>query len=130
LRKSLDGLKAHTPRSAVVQYNPATADANVFHLYTDRQVAAGDDGCGATFGGELEKCKQVYPYIDAAFNKPATSDGWNMDQLCDAFQINVLVATNSDPVWNDARSWVWTRPPLFSDAIMRAFACGSHAPGH
>jgi len=130
LRRSLDGLKAHTPRSAVVQYNPATADANVFHLYTDRQVAAGDDGCGATFGGELEKCKQVYPYIDAAFNKPATSDGWNMDQFCDTFQINVLVATNSDPVWKDARSWVWTRPLLYNDDIMRAFACGSRAQAH
>jgi hypothetical protein len=130
LRKSLDGLKANTPRAAVVQYNPATPDLNVFHLYADRQVAAGDDACGSTFGGELEKCRQVYPYIDAAFNKPATSDRWNMDQLCDAFQINVLVATNSDPVWKDARSWVWTRPPLFSDNTMRAFACGSHAPGH
>ena len=123
-------MKANTPRSAVVQYNPATADLNVFHLYADRQVAAGDDGCGATFGGELEKCKQVYPYIDAAFNKPTISNGWDMDRFCDTLQINVLVATNSDPVWKDARSWVWNRPPLFSDGIMRAFACGRHAAAH
>lgn len=127
LRKSLDGLKVNIPRTAVVQYNPATADLNVFHLYTDRQVAAGEDGCGATFGGELEKCKLVYPYISAAFNRPQISDVWNIDQFCDHLQINALVATNSDPVWKDAQSWVWTRPPLFSSEIMRVVACGSHS---
>ena len=129
LRKSLDGLKANTLRAAVVQYNPATADLNVFHLYTDRQVAAGDSGCGATFGGELEKCKQFFGYIDAAFNRPGVSNAWDMDRFCNAFRINVLVATNSDPVWRDRQTWVWTRPPLYSDDIMRAVACGTHAQG-
>ncbi|MGA2004831.1 MAG: hypothetical protein ABSG70_15710 [Terriglobales bacterium] len=129
LRRSLDELKANITRTAVVQYNPATADSNVFHLYTDHQVAAGDDGCGATFGGELEKCKQVYPYIDAAFNKPQISDTWNMDQFCDQLNINVLVATDTDPAWRDSQSWVWTRPTLFSDDIMRAVGCGSWQQG-
>ncbi|MFZ1915939.1 MAG: hypothetical protein WAU58_00070 [Terriglobales bacterium] len=127
LRRSLDGMKAKTPRLAVVQYNPATEDLNVFHLYADRQVDAGDDGCGATFGGEIEKCKELYPYISAAFNRPQVSDTWDMDKFCDQMQIGLLIATDADPVWKDPRSWVWTRAPLFSNNIMRVVPCGGNA---
>jgi len=126
LRRSLDAMKAKIPRLALVQYNPANDYLNVFHLYADRQVDAGDDGCGATFGGEIEKCKQVYPYISAAFNRPRIVDAWNIDQFCDQLQIAVLIATDADPVWKDPRSWVWTRAPLFSNTIMRAVPCGSN----
>ena len=124
LRTSLDHMKANVARTAVVQYNPATTDLNVFHLYADRQAGAGDDSCHAAFGGDLEKCKQAYPYIFAAFNSPDIVRGWNLDQLCDAFQINVLIATNSDPIWKDLGSWVWTRPALFADDTLRVFTCG------
>jgi hypothetical protein len=120
-------VKAGITRSAVVQYNPATADLNLFHLYADRQAAVGDDSCHAAFGGDLEKCKQAYGYINAAFNSPATVREWNMDRFCDAFQINVLIASDTDPIWKDARSWVWTRPPLFANDTLRTFACGTHA---
>ena len=127
LRQSLDGMRAKTPRFAVVQYNPANADLNVFHLHTDRQVDAGDDACGATFGGDIEKCKQLYPYIHTLFNRPQISGTWDLDKFCNQLQIGVLIATDVDPVWKDAQSWVWTREPLFSDNIMRAVACGQSA---
>ncbi len=127
IRKSIERLKAITPRSAVLQYNPSGPDLFFFHLYADRQAAAGDDSCGAGFGGELQKCKQAYGYISSAFNERETTHGWNIDEFCDAFHINILVATSSDEVWKDEGSWVWTRTPLLADDSMRAIACGSHA---
>jgi hypothetical protein len=48
-----------------------------------------------------------------------------MDQFCDMFKINQLVATNSDPIWSDHESWVWTRTPLLATDTLRAFACGT-----
>jgi hypothetical protein len=108
----------------VLQYNPRGADLFLFHLYADRQAAAGDDSCGSTFGGDPEKCEQACRYIDAAFNIPNATHRWNMDRFCDMYQINLLVATNSDPVWKDGESWVWTRSPLLANDTMRAFRCG------
>jgi hypothetical protein len=109
-----------------VQYNPSGPDLYFFHLYVDRQAAAGDDSCGSGFGGDPEKCKQASGYIEAAFNKPRTTHEWNFDQFCDEYQINVLAATSSDKVWNDTESWLWTRRPLVADDTMRAVACGTH----
>jgi hypothetical protein len=125
IRQSIERLKRYTPRSSVLQYNPRGADVFLFHLYADRQAAAGDDSCGATFGGDPQKCEQALRYIDAAFNSPNATRTWNMDQFCDAYQINLLVATNSDPVWKDGGSWVWTRSPLLANDTLRAFTCGA-----
>jgi hypothetical protein len=124
MRQSIERLKRETPHSSVLQYNPRGADLFLFHLYADRQAAAGDDSCGSTFGGDPEKCEQACRYIDAAFNIPNATHRWNMDRFCDMYQINLLVATNSDPVWKDGESWVWTRSPLLANDTMRAFRCG------
>jgi hypothetical protein len=124
IRQSIEQLKRETPHSSVLQYNPRGADVFLFHLYSDRQTAAGDDSCGATFGGDPQKCEQAIPYIDAAFNSPNAARTWNMDQFCNAYQINLLVATNADPVWKDTGSWVWTRSPLLANDTLRAFQCG------
>jgi hypothetical protein len=118
---------AVTPPTAVLQYNPESPDLFYFHLYANRQTAAGDDSCGAPFGGDPQKCKQAYGYISAAFNSPENARRWDMDEFCDIFHINVLVATSSDKVWRDAGSWVWTRPTLLGNNTMRAVTCGKGA---
>jgi hypothetical protein len=127
MRESLEHLKAITSPTAVLQYNPEGPDLFLFHLYADRQAAAGDESCGAGFGGDPQKCKQFYGYISAVFNKPETTHDWDVDRFCDAVHVNVLVATSSDVVWKDTESWAWTRPPLLANSAMRAIACGTQA---
>jgi hypothetical protein len=128
MRESLERLKAIAPPSAVLQYSPVGQDLFLFHLYADRQTAVGDESCGTSFGGDSGKCQYAYQYVHAAFNAQEAARTWNMDRFCDEFNINILVATDTDPIWNDKASWVWTRTPLLATDALRAISCGTHSP--
>jgi hypothetical protein len=108
-----------------VQYNPVREEVLISHLYSTRQAAMGDASCGSAFGGDVEKCKNALPYFATVFNAPDNVRTWDLDRFCDDFQVNVLVAMDSDPVWGDPASWVWTRPSLLANPSMRAIPCGS-----
>jgi len=127
LRRGFDQLNALTPSTAAVQYNPTGNETMMAHLYSTRQAAMGDPECGSPFGGDLQKCKQMYPYVSAVFNSPDAIRDWSLDLLCDEFYINVLVATDVDPAWQDRYGWVWIKPALFANPSMRAIPCGTGA---
>jgi hypothetical protein len=84
----------------------------------------GDAFCGAAFGGDVAKCRVAFPSITKVFNDPDAVRNLNLDNFCDEFQVNVLVVNDTDPVWKDPRSWVWTRSNLLSNPSMRAVSCG------
>ena len=81
LRQGFDQLNALTPSTAAVQYNPTGNETVMAHLYSTRQAAVGDPECGSPFGGDLQKCKQMYPYVAAVFNSPDDIRDWNLDRL-------------------------------------------------
>jgi hypothetical protein len=54
---------------------------------------------------------------------------WDLDRFCDEFKVNVLLATDADPVWKDQESWVWVRPSLLANPSVRAIRCGRWRPG-
>jgi hypothetical protein len=124
IREGFGRLNTLTRSTALVQYNPVGNQILNTHLYSTRQTAIGDRECGSTFGGDLQVCKQVYPYVAALFNSPDTVRNWNLDSLCDGLHIDVLVATDVDPAWQDPYGWVWTRPTLIANPSMRAIPCG------
>jgi hypothetical protein len=51
----------------------------------------------------------------------------DLDSVCRALSIDVLVATDLDYVWADRRSWVWRTTPIVANKFVRAFACGDHS---
>jgi hypothetical protein len=125
MREGFGRLNGLTSPTTSVQYNPVGVEVLVSHLYSTRQAVMGDPLCGSAFGGEVEKCKQTFSYFATVFNAPAAMRNWNLDAFCDDFRVNVLVATDADPVWQDRESWVWIRPNLLANPMMRAVACGS-----
>jgi hypothetical protein len=125
MREGFDQLSTLTASTAQVQYNPVGNELLYIHLYSTRQAVRGDMECGSTFGGDPQECKKALPYFAAVFNAPDVVRSWNLDRFCDAYQVNVLVATDTDPVWNDPYSWVWTRPSLHANPSLRAVACGA-----
>jgi hypothetical protein len=131
MREGFGQLSRLTSSLATVQYNPLRDEVAIAHLYSTRQAVMGDMECGSTFGGDPQECKKALPYFAAVFNAPDVVRSWNLDRFCDAYQVNVLVATDTDPVWNDPYSWVWTRPSLLTNPSLRAVACGaaSLSPG-
>jgi hypothetical protein len=125
MREGFDRLNELTSSNRSVQYNPVRDEVLIAHLYSTRQAVMGDAGCGSAFGGDYEKCRAVFPSVAAVFNNPDAVRNWDLDSFCDAFQINVLVATNADPVWGDPGGWVWSRPSLVANPSVHAVACGS-----
>ena len=113
-----------TSPAASVQYNPAGDEVYIAHLYSTHQAAVGDPTCGAAFGGDPKRCEKAFPYFDTVFNGPQYVKGWDIDAFCRNFHVDVLVSTDSDPVWQDHESWVWTRPLLYANPLLRAVPCG------
>jgi len=125
LREGFSRLNELTFSNTLVQYNPVRPEVLIFQLYSGRQAGMGDPSCGSAFGGNIEKCSKAFPYFATVFNVPDVVRTWSVDSFCDSFQVNVLVATDADPVWNDPNSWVWIRPSLVANPSMRALPCGS-----
>ncbi len=100
LRDGFTAIDRTTPalRSSVMQYNPVSMNLELMHLYSTRQVAAGDQSCSSSFGGDPEKCDKAMPYLVTVFNYPENIRDWNIDRFCNTFSINLLVATEADPV--------------------------------
>jgi hypothetical protein len=127
LREGYSRLGQLVPSTASVQYNPVGYEVLMAHLYSPRQAVMGDQNCASVFGGDALTCRTAFPYIASVFNSPGSVRGWNLDDLCDNFQINVLVATDADPIWQDSNSWVWIRPSLLTNPSMRVIPCGTAA---
>jgi hypothetical protein len=125
LREGFGRLNELTSPGTTVQYNPVRDEVLISHLYSTRQAVMGDAFCGSAFGGDVEKCRHAFPYVATVFNAPDAVRNWDMDRFCDDFQVNVLVATDADPVWNDPSAWVWNRPALMVNPGMRAIRCGT-----
>ena len=129
LRAGFGQLNRVTTPSTTVQYNPVRYEVEMAHLYSGRQAVMGDAFCGSAFGGDVERCRKAFPYFTAVFNNPPVVRDWPLDQFCKDYQVNVLVATDVDPVWDDLYSWVWMRPALVANPSMRAVSCGAEAEG-
>lgn len=125
LRDGLGRVDTLTSPAALVQYNPENNEVYMAHLYSTHQAVTGDSGCGSAFGGDSDKCKQAYPYVAAIFNSPEVTRNWNLDRVCDDLHISVLVATDTDPAWQDHDGWVWSKPVLLANPSMRAIPCGT-----
>lgn len=125
LRDGLNRVNSLASPTASVQYNPVGDEVLITHLYSTRQAALGDEGCGAAFGGDADRCRQALPVFAALFNGPEVARGLDLDRVCNVFQLNLLLATDADPVWQDPGSWVWTRQTLLANPAVRAIPCGS-----
>jgi hypothetical protein len=127
IRAGFSELGRVTSPGAVVQYNPVRRSVLTSRLFSPRQTAMGDAGCGSAFGGDFTKCRNAFPSFAAVFNNPNAVRNFDLDRWCDEYKIDALVAVGSDPVWRDSSSWVWRRPPLVANPMMRAVRCGAGA---
>jgi len=125
LRAGYEQLNQTLAPDAVVQHSPLAPGYLPLLLYSNHQVAAQGRDCAAGFGGDPRQCEAaVVPLADLFFT-PHSSVGSDVDALCNALSINVLVATDSDRAWYDVNGWVWSRKAVVANDHMRAIPCGS-----
>jgi hypothetical protein len=120
LREVYERLGRELPAKAIVQQNPNAIPGDLFYgLYADRQTAVETPGCGVVFGGDASLCESVLIPVREVFDH-----GAHVDQVCRDLSISAVVAKDTDAVWNDKASWVWTKKPLIGNSYARAFLCG------
>jgi hypothetical protein len=122
-RQVYEKVAASLPQDIVLQGNPA--GPNIFYgLYAMRQTAGVDSVCGLTFGGSTEDCPRMQTQMIPLFNDPAAARQADVDQICDAWGINVLIAKDDDPIFADNTAWPWKRPAIAESERFRAVRCG------
>ena len=123
-REAYEWLRARTPARAVIQQNPGTPLQDTFYgLYGNRQTVSEDTTCGTTFGGDPRECVAIMDRLTGLFSTGGDSSLPVFDAACEHLPIDIVVAKDTDQVWNDRSSWVWTRPPIFANDFVRLFAC-------
>ena len=122
LRSAYELLDTQLPASAVLQHNPATKDLILHMLYSGHDAAAGDEGCGADFGGDPGLCAMRVQKLGGLFTLP---DGSSLDTTCQEYGIDAVVVEDSDGVWREPPSWIWTGHPVIANDYVRAFRCGA-----
>ena len=126
LRLAYEALNAQLPSSAVLQSNPAQENQILNMLYSGHDAAAGGPECGAAFGGDPDLCALRVQKLTGLFEQP---NGSNLDATCREYGIDTIVVENSDDVWQEPSSWIWSRRPIVANDHVRAFRCGTAAAG-
>ena len=125
VRQGYQQLDQIVPGSSVLQANPYYWD-DIYHgLYGQRQTASFDYLCGAVMGGDPADCERMQAQLVPLFNDPTLSRALDIDQVCEAWGIDVLVGKDSDPIFYDRGTWLWGRAALVENDRFRAVPCGS-----
>jgi hypothetical protein len=121
VREAYEWAGARTPATAVVQHNPdVKLQDTAAGLYANRQMVAFDSNCTCTFGGDPKTCAPIASSLKHLFSAVPPPESFR--QVCD-LPIDVLMAKDTDPAWNNKDSWIWRRKPLFANEYARLFAC-------
>ena len=124
LRSVYEALDAQLPSSAVLQSNPIAQDTILQMLYSGHDAAACGSDCGTIFGGDPDLCAPRLQKLNGLFELP---DGSSLDATCREYGIDAVVVEDSDPVWREPSSWIWSRRPAVANDYVRAFRCGAAA---
>jgi hypothetical protein len=141
LRDAYASLDRVLPSSARIQFGVAPK-LNLQHLYYSRyqQLDGMFPGCGTAFGGSVAQCLQLETRIAPLFGIPAPLPGtddfaWtnvhvptvtnagDVYSLCRQLNIDALIVTGEDPVWNEPDGWPHQMKPIFASDFVAAYTC-------
>lgn len=73
------------------------------------------------------ECMPVLAGLPAIFDPRSGGDSSKaqVDKICHALHINVLLVNALDPIWNSKDSWVWQDTPMIQNEFVRVYRCGS-----
>jgi hypothetical protein len=123
-REAGEWATAATPPTGVVQFNPRIAEQDTSALlYSERPTLAADGSCMSTFGGDPALCRALFTAFDRIYPPDGQTAAPDLDSVCRTLPIDIVAASDTDPAWNDRRSWVWTQTPAFANNYVRMFRC-------
>ena len=123
LRAVYAELNRRTKIDAVVQHNPG--GKMIGGLYAHRQAAASDERNGYCFGPTKEEYKPVANEIESMFSPGLTLE--QVKNICAKYHIDVLVIKNTDAIWKDKTSPIWSLPVAAERPLSKALMINSSA---
>jgi hypothetical protein len=106
----------------ILQTNPdQPKDDFYFGLYARRSMAAAGLGCGTTFGGDYRACQEALPALMRMFQIDSSVGLPEVRETCRKLGSDAVIVADTDPVWQDPNSWIWSAEPLVSNRYARAF---------
>jgi hypothetical protein len=125
-RMAYEWANSQTVPRAVVQANPDIILQDTLGMsYSARPTAAGDLACIAAFGGDPAECATVIARLRSVFPTAAAQAPPTLDAVCRNLPVEMVVAKDTDPVWRNRASWVWTQPAAYANRYIRVFNCPS-----
>jgi len=119
-----------TPAAAAIQFNPNVAfQETPAMLYSGRRFVASDPGCNMAFGGDPKLCAAAVSRLADFYSVPAKPESPGIADVCRDIPAALMIAKDTDPVWTDQRSWVWTDTPIFANRYIRLFECPKAGSG-
>jgi hypothetical protein len=79
--------------------------------------------CLTTFGGDPAQCPAIVSRLQQAYPQDAKQAPASLEDACAAVPADLLVAKDTDAVWSNRGSWVWTEKPAFANNYVRLFPC-------
>ncbi len=116
---SYEWIRTHTAANAVVEPNPDQRPY-FYGLYAERAGLAISGECAA-FSGRDKECGQIQAAVRPLFSGGANAH--TLSDVCEAYPLDVLVVTDSDPVWTMKDNWMNYYTPVFSNEFTRVFSC-------
>ena len=90
---------------------------------SERRNIAGDMTCLSIFGGDPRQCPAVISRLQQIYPEDSRQAPATLNDACAAAAADLLVAKDTDRVWTNRASWVWTETPAFANAYVRLFPC-------
>ena len=123
-REAYEWARAATGENAVIQFNPDVVVQDTPEmLYGDRRVVAADTTCKTLVGGDPAQCAPIVRQLAGLYPAEGQPVSTSLGDVCRSLPVDLFVAKDTDHVWADRQSWVWTEKPLFANRYMRLFGC-------
>jgi hypothetical protein len=115
-------LNKRLPPNIVIQYNPDSHLIDLVSpclgLYSHHQAAASDYLYGLTMGGDRKKYFEVAKEITRLFKNLSATEA---SKICRRYKIDVIVVSETDPIWSMKSSWIWKVPAIAACKHVRAY---------
>jgi hypothetical protein len=122
-RQAYEYMRDCLPKDVIVQYNPLIQQDRPSGLYGNRQMATGGH---SDYGALPEAFESLKQDIGAIFRNTDT-DWIDIDQNCKQHEIDVIILSELDPLWQNLLLLSQQRVALYQNSRVAVFACGDFA---
>ena len=119
LRRIYRELDRKLPATAIVQGNPGLDADYEMGLYSHRQTVATGPECLTVMGGDAAACRRALPALLEVFDGQMAPD--DVIAVAQHFGIAALVVRNTDLVWGNEHSWIYSLRPEISTPDARGY---------